>query len=206
MARSRTSWFMVAAGVALLVGCHTITEEAPTEPSEVSEEPPKVGAISIPIILPASNPTPAPTPAPAPDPEATPTPPPPSDDLPRQGNGCGAPDNHPADSELRCTDDPQHFLAEVETAITAVTDGYPELFDFDSKKCLDCYLVKDVDRYVGLVVQELSGMGLCAFWDGEEVAVKRTNNFSEQYDIILSSNHIRRGPGSYRGECSPSWF
>jgi hypothetical protein len=199
---------MVAAAVVLLIGCHTITEEAPTEPSPVSEEP-KVGAITIPIILPASNPTPAPAPtptplpgapAPAPTPEPTPEPP------PREGNGCGVPDNHPPESSLKCTDDPQRFLAEVETAITAVTDGYPELFDFSSKKCENCYYVKDVDRYVGLVVQELAGMGLCAYWDGEEVAVKKNNNFSEQYDIILSSNHIRRGPGSYRGVCEPSWF
>jgi hypothetical protein len=94
----------------------------------------------------------------------------------------------------------------VEDALTIVTENYPELFDFNSKKCLNCYFVKDVDRYVGLVLQELSAMGLCAHWDGEEVAVKKNNGYSEQYDIILSNNHMRRGPGSYRGVCSPSWF
>jgi hypothetical protein len=202
---------MVAAAVAVLVGCHTITEEAPTEPSPVSEEQPKVGAITIPIVLPAANPTPAPAPpplpgTPAPDPTPTPAPPPPSDDLPRTVYGCGAPDNNPPESSLRCTDEASAFHAEVATALTAVTDAYPELFDFNSKKCLDCYFVKDVDRYVGLVLQELAAMGLCAHWDGEEVAVKRTNSFSEQYDIILSNNHMRRGSGSYRGVCSPSWF
>jgi hypothetical protein len=196
---------MVAAAVVLLVGCHTITEEAPTEPTSVTEGP-KLAAITIPLILPASNPTPAPAPnptpvpgTPAPAPEPTPEPPPPSN-----GSGCGAPANNP--SKLKCTDDPPHFLAEVETAITAVTDGYPELFDFGRKKCDNCYYVRDVDRYIGLVIQELSGMGLCAHWDGEEVAVKKTNAFSEQYDIILWDDHIRRGSGSYRGVCAPSWF
>jgi hypothetical protein len=206
---------MVAAAVVLLVGCHTITEEAPTEPSAVPEEQPKVGAITIPIILPASNPTPAPTtpplpgapaPGPAPTPAPPPSSPPPSGDLPRTVYGCGASDNNPPESSLRCTDEGSAFHLEVETALTAVTDAYPELFDFDSRKCINCYFVKDVDRYVGLVLQELSAVGLCAHWDGEEIAVKRTNAFSEQYDPILSNNHMRRGPGSYRGVCSPSWF
>jgi hypothetical protein len=204
---------MVAAAVVLLVGCHTITEEAPTEPSAVPEEPPKVGAITIPIILPASSATPAPAPSPSPSPGApgpaptpTPPPPPPSGEFPRTVYGCGASDNNPPESSLRCTDGPSAFHLEVETALTTVTDAYPELFDFDSKKCFNCYFVKDVDRYVGLTLQELSGMGLCAHWDGEEIAVKRTNAFSEQYDPILASNHMRRGPGSYRGVCEPSWF
>ena len=57
MARSWTVWVMVAAAVVLLVGCHTITEEAPTEPTAVTEEP-TLAAITIPVILPASNPAP----------------------------------------------------------------------------------------------------------------------------------------------------
>ena len=200
MAWSRMSWLMVAAALMLLVGCHTITEEAPTEPSPVSEEP-TLAAITIPLILPAPSPTPVPGTGPAPGspaPTPQPTPPPPS------GSGCNVPPSNPG--SLNCTDDPQHFLAEVETAITQVTKDYPELFDFSSKKCNNCYFVKDVDRYVDAVIRELSRMGLCAHWDGEEVAVKESNRFSEQYDIILSNNHIRRGSGSYRGVCRPAWF
>lgn len=200
MAWSRMSWLMVAAALMLLVGCHTITEEAPTEPSPVSEEP-TLAAITIPLILPAPSPTPVPGTGPVPGspaPTPQPTPPPPS------GSGCNVPPSNPG--SLNCTDDPQHFLAEVETAITQVTKDYPELFDFSSKKCNNCYFVKDVDRYVDAVIRELSRMGLCAHWDGEEVAVKESNRFSEQYDIILSNNHIRRGSGSYRGVCRPAWF
>ena len=213
MARSRTVWVMVAAAVVLLVGCHTITEESPTEPTEVTEEP-TLAALTIPVILPASKPTPAPAPGPAdptptpgttipipgtsPTPEPTPPPPPPS------GSGCNVPPSNPG--KLSCTDDPPHFLDQVETAITRVTEAHPELFDFGSKKCENCYFVRDVDSFVAAVLRELSRSGLCAHWDGEEVAVKDSNSFSEQYDIILSSSHIRRGGGSYRGVCRPAWF
>jgi hypothetical protein len=38
------------------------------------------------------------------------------------------------------------------------------------------------------------------------MAVKENNNYSEQYDILLASGHIRRGPGSYRGICRPAIF
>jgi hypothetical protein len=196
MARSWKSWVLVAAALVLLVACHTITEETPTEPTEVATEP-TLAAIRIPVILPASNPAPAPTPVgPSPTPTPEPSPPP--------SGGCNVPPSNP--SSLSCTDDPPHFLDQVEDAITRVTENKPELFDFESKKCINCYFVRDVDAYIAAVIQELSRVDLCGHWDGEEVAVKESNNFSEQYDIILSSNHIRRGQGAYRGVCRPAWF
>jgi hypothetical protein len=42
--------------------------------------------------------------------------------------------------------------------------------------------------------------------DGEEMTVKENNNYSEQYDILLASGHMRRGTGSYRGVCRPALF
>jgi len=77
----------VALGTLFLTGCHTITDELPTQPSKT----PKSGVLtvaipSIPVSTPAPKPTPTPVPAPpAPTPESTPTPPPPS------GSGCGNP-------------------------------------------------------------------------------------------------------------------
>lgn len=65
-----------------LVGCHTITEELPTQPTKT----PGTGVLTIPIPsitvpgTPAPTPTPSPgpnpTPAPTPSPGPTPTPPP----------------------------------------------------------------------------------------------------------------------------------
>jgi hypothetical protein len=63
----------------LLVGCHTITEELPTQPTETPSSP----VLTVPIPkIPLSTPTPAPTPkasptpSPSPAPTPTPTPPP----------------------------------------------------------------------------------------------------------------------------------
>ena len=94
----------------------------------------------------------------------------------------------------------------VDTALTKVTQIRPELFDLDDKKCENCYRVKNVDAYVAEVQKLLSAQGICTLWDGEELAAKRTNDFSEQYDILLASGHMRRGVGSYRGICRPSRF
>ena len=79
----------VVLGTFFLTGCHSITEELPTQPTKS----PSSGVLTVPIPsipvatpTPRPTPTPAPAPAPAPTPEATPTPnPPPS------GSGCGNP-------------------------------------------------------------------------------------------------------------------
>jgi hypothetical protein len=105
-----------------------------------------------------------------------------------------------------CTDDPEHLLGYVEAAITGATEDHPELFNFNDKKCNDCYKVLNIDGYISEVRRQLSAQGVCSFWDGEEIAAKNTNDFSEQYDILLASEHIRRGPGSYRGVCKPALF
>ena len=98
------------------------------------------------------------------------------------------------------------MLGAVDSALTAVTQSRPDIFDFGDKKCDNCYLVKNVNAYVAEVQKQLSGQGVCSLWDGEELAVKKTNDYSEQYDILLSSGHMRRGAGSYRGICRPAWF
>jgi hypothetical protein len=85
---------------ALLVGCHTITEELPTEPTE-AEKPASTGILTVPIpalsvattATPAPSPDPSAPPAPGPTPEPSPTPPPePEDEPPPEDTfGCGEP-------------------------------------------------------------------------------------------------------------------
>ena len=72
----------LAVGALVLAGCHSITEELPTQPTKT----PKSGVltVSIPTIA-VATPVPPPTPTPAPLPVPTPTPAPPS------GSGCGNP-------------------------------------------------------------------------------------------------------------------
>ena len=42
--------------------------------------------------------------------------------------------------------------------------------------------------------------------DGEELVVKKVNDFSEHYDIFAGEGYIRRGPGAYRSSCFPAAF
>ena len=94
----RISVGVVVAAGAVLVGCHTITEELPTQPTETNK-PAGTGVltVSIPALTLASTPatpaaTPAPGPAPDPDPAPTPEPTPePAPPAPVDAGGCGEP-------------------------------------------------------------------------------------------------------------------
>jgi hypothetical protein len=73
----------------VLVGCHTITEELPTQPTQTPSSGSGILTIPIPSI-PRGTPTPAPTPTPTPGPSPTPTPNPSPTATPTSGS-CGAP-------------------------------------------------------------------------------------------------------------------
>ena len=53
----------------------------------------------------------------------------------------------------------------------------------------------------------LTGMGYCARFDGEEIALKKGSNASsEQYDVNYQDRYIRTGDGIYRASCYPAAF
>lgn len=82
----KTTVYGLAATVVLL-GCHTITEELPTEPTKTPKSPTSP-VLTVPIPkIPIATPTPKPTPTPAPTPGATPTPSPTAAPV----AGCGDP-------------------------------------------------------------------------------------------------------------------
>ena len=135
---------------------------------------------------------------PTPDPGAPPPPPPPP-----SGGSCslgGGDPNH------RCSRTTHTFLHDVDAAIDRVVDSRPGLFDLGDDVCGGCYRIKDHDAYVAALARELERMGYCALYDGEEMGVKNTNTFNDQYDISTSTGYIRRGDKSYRSTCRPAWF
>lgn len=201
MGRSRTA-FLVLVPV-LAIGCQAISELTPTQPTKATPSPKSsLAPVPIPVITPKPTPTPTPVPTPPPAPAPVPTPVP--DTPPTGGGSCSLPPSSPASPA--CTDDAAQLSAQVELAITRATQAHPEYFDMNDRRCENCYYVRNVNGYIGEVKQQLAAMGVCSYWDGEELAVKGSNAASEQYDILLASNHIRRGPGAYRGVCRPSWF
>lgn len=117
--------------------------------------------------------------------------------------GCGV---EPSTGAGNCIRTSPTFLAEVDAAIDRVVAKQPGIFDLGDQRGTGGYFVKDSDAYYGLVVEELKMAGFCATADGGEVALKINNNFNDQYHIMISSGHIRRGEASYRASCYPSWF
>lgn len=99
------------------------------------------------------------------------------------------------------------MLRLVEDAANRVKDEQrPDLFELDNIG----YKVKDLDVYYKLVVDNLNATGqVCAMRDGptgREIAVKSSNAFNEQFQIWVTSGHMRLGPQSFRARCTPAYF
>jgi hypothetical protein len=98
-----------------------------------------------------------------------------------------------------CRDEGAEFLGDVTDAIDTLKSERPEFFRDGSS------VTNLGGHYVGLI-RILDRKGLCAAYDGEEIQVKRSNEWSEHYDVNLSDKYVRRGTGSFRGSCYPAAF
>jgi hypothetical protein len=176
--------------VVTAVGC-SLDEPPPIEPD--SRTPSTPSDPSLVLGGPAPSPSPSASPAATPEPAANPS-----------AGPCALPPSNPASPV--CTSEPGHLLDAVGAAIKAVTQKRPALFDFADKLCDDCYRVLDASAYYSAVQAELAARGVCTFSDAEEIGAKDSNRSSEQFDILLATGHVRRGPGVYRGICYPAIF
>jgi hypothetical protein len=158
------------------------------------------------VLAACGAPTPAaPTAAPAPTPAPTPVPAP-TPSTPRVACGVGAGTGDGL--EEHCPRTSPSYLSEVDAAINRVVDRHPELVDRDRRAGAGGFWVQDIDGFFEEVVKEIAdGSQLCAVVDADlEIAVKKSNAFSEQYKLMWSSGYLRRGDSSYRATCSPAWF
>jgi hypothetical protein len=106
--------------------------------------------------------------------------------------GCGLPRG--AGNGIGCGFENTVFFGQVRAAIDRTRREHPEWFDGD--------IAVEVGRYVDETVDNLRREGFCALNDGEEVAVKNSNDFSEQYDIISSRGAVIQ---IYTATCRPAW-
>jgi len=97
------------------------------------------------------------------------------------------------------------YMDDVLAAIKQMEKDHPELFDYT-----DIHggqpRAKDPLAYQNGVVSLLAGKGYCGIFDGEEVVLKRTDDFTEHYKINLSDVYVRTDTGIYRGACYPAAF
>ena len=175
------------------MGCNALTERTQQKPNPVAPAP-------VPVVVQVvAVPTPTPTPAAAPDPGPAATPAPPS------AQGCKLPPG--TGSGANCPRQDPSYLKEVESAMDQLYREEPGLFDMKKTRgCGECYFVKDPTRFTQRMADLMSLRGLCGHYDGEELGVKGTNSFNDQYDIVTSDMYIRRQLGSYRSTCYPAWF
>lgn len=140
----------------------------------------------------ASNP--APTPAPTPAAAATP-----------KAFSCPLPamPNH----DIPCPKLRPELSQYVDKAVAQTVKDHPELFDLSVDFFDGNYKVRERGPYIKAVVEAIHDQGVCAVEQFEEIAVKTSNDFNEQYNIWVSSGgYIRKGPGAYITTCFPASF
>jgi hypothetical protein len=189
---------LVPAAAALFLSCQTITE-APPPPPPIPTGPGPNPVLVIPVPT-APTPTPAPA-TPAPGTPTTPTPTPaPTGSSCRLGPGGGSGNNCPLQRPS--------FLPDVEAALDQLVRERPGMFDTRDTQggCSNCYRVIDTHGYWGALVDVMQRRGFCATHDFEELAVKNTNAWNDQYDVMTGNGYIRRQLGAYRSTCYPAWF
>lgn len=110
------------------------------------------------------------------------------------------------DLNASCTRTGASLHDEVNAAIDKLVQDRPDIFDKNDFSGPGGYRVLKVDDYYAGVVRNLQALGLCAEYDFQYVNVKESNSYSEAYQIMISSGHIRRGDGAYRQTCRPAIF
>src|SRR5687767_6371160 len=141
---------------------------------------------STPAPTAVSSPVPSPTPAPSPTPRAFVCP------LPAL-----------TDDHRPCPQLSPQLQDHVNVAIDNVIRARPELFDLNDSLGGTSVKVRDRQRYVDAVIAAIHAQGVCAKDDNEEIALKTSNDFNEQFNIWTSGGYTRR---AYITTCFPARF
>jgi hypothetical protein len=142
--------------------------------------------------------SPAPTAVATPPPVATATPTPAATP---QAFTCHLPAM--VDLHNHCPKLESQLLSYVNNAVDTVQQKSPELFDFTDVRG-ESVRVIDRQKYQTAVVAAINAQGgACAADNNEEIQVKVSNDFNEQFNIWTSAGYTRR---SYITTCFPAQF
>lgn len=132
---------------------------------------------------------------------ATPTPTPTSTPTPAATTfACPLPAS--SNPQLNCGTRTPRLGDQVNLAIDSVLAKHPELFNLSDTNGGSPKVLNSV-RYYNELKNELGGQGVCTKLEEEEISVKNTNDFSEDWGVLTSTGYVRR---RYRGICTPAWW
>jgi hypothetical protein len=104
--------------------------------------------------------------------------------------------------EGNCSRQSPHFMDDVDAVLSDLIRERPALFENTGG---GLRVVSTGQFYVAFL-QRLDARGICAAFDGEEVGMKNSDAFNDQFHMITSDLILRRGESSYRATCSPASF
>lgn len=101
----------------------------------------------------------------------------------------------------------QVLVADVNAAIDRLAEHHPEYFDLTNTAGPGEWRVLQPHAYLGGLVDELRTAGFCAETDQSSiVSVKDSNDLSEDYNVLLPTDHVQRGNRLYAQTCRPASF
>jgi hypothetical protein len=86
----------------------------------------------------------------------------------------------------------------LDSAIAEVRATRPDIFEGTK--------VLSSGQFLVTLIKTLDAKGICAGWDGEEIALKTSDAFNDQFDILTVAGNVRAGDGAYRTTCYPAAF
>jgi hypothetical protein len=166
-----------------------------------------VGAGLVLLGLSCSGPSSPGPPTPSPSAPAVPSPAAPASPSPSAPPSSASCRFGPGTLDTTCARRAEQLEPNVNAAIDRVAERHPEYFDTTVNAATGEWRVLRPLEYLDGVVAELQRVRLCAETDQvATVAVRNAGDFSETWEVLQPSGHVRRGGRAYVHTCSPPSF
>jgi hypothetical protein len=93
-------------------------------------------------------------------------------------------------------------MADVDAVLSELIRERPNMFENTDGGLR----VRSTGQFYVAFLQKLDQRGICAQFDGEEVGMKNSDSFNDQFHMVTSDLILRRGESSYRATCYPASF
>jgi hypothetical protein len=107
-----------------------------------------------------------------------------------------------AGREGTCRRESPNFMGDVDAALDELIRERPGIFENTDGGLR----VRSTGQFYVAFLQKLDQRGICAQFDGEEVGMKNSDAFNDQFHMVTSDLILRRGDSSYRATCFPASF